>query len=302
MDFQAYQNILENMKIPSTYWKDKSLLYRYWFRSLLQKVNSVLIWDSLPAEWDINFLLFALFAIGFVGVFYTERFGLTFNIGNISGYDFFYQPTKFTVSNPLYRKTLKIHKECELIKLTPDFCGIYDIINFYATKLAELSKGIDMGIINAKIPMILTANNQAQSATLKKIYDKVQAGESLVVWDNNTNYDEIIPMKDIFTSWNQDFKQTYIVTELLNNLNSLLDDFYTEIGLPVTLDKKAQVITKEADFQSIQSQARLSCWINTLHESIKKVNNMFSTDISVHEKTIETEEIKIYGTVDNNRS
>lgn len=278
------ESLLESLKVPNTYWDKTTKEYRYWFRSLLQKVDSCLVFEGIPETWPKEFFLWSLWAFGFVGVFKTERFGVTFNPVTISGFDFYYEPTHCLVSNPLYTKQLKIHKDAELIRLTPDYLGIFDIINFYAKKLAELSKGIDMGIINTKLPMIMTAANQAQAKTLKKVYDKVQSGETLVVYDDIENLDEVIPMKDPFTTWMQDFKQTYIVTELLENLNSVLDDFYTEIGLPVSLDKKSHVLDSEAGFQRLQSQARLSCWLDNLTQSINLVNKKFNLNISVSEK------------------
>ena len=150
---------------------------------------------------------------------------------------------------------------------------IYD----YAKKLAELSKGIDMGLINAKMPMIMTANNQAQAASLKAVYDKVQAGETLVVWKDETDhFDEVIPRKDPWETWTNDYKSTYIVSELLENLQTILNSFYMEIGLPTILnDKKAHTLNAEADMQSAQSQARIACWVQTLNESFASIRRLF---------------------------
>ena len=104
-----------------------------------------------------------------------------------SGYDFYYQPTKVLISNPLFSKELILHKDAELLKLTPDFQGCWDVLDFYAEQLAECSKGIKMGLINAKFPMILTANNQAQSETLKKIYPETEC-----IMINSAKYHQII--------------------------------------------------------------------------------------------------------------
>lgn len=281
--------LLENLKFPNTYWKGKTLEYRYWFRSLLQKLDSSLIFEGVPDGWSDDFFHICLWALGFVAVFKTNRKdldkygegGILFQPCTISGYDFYYQPEKCLVSNPKYSKEFVIGKEAELLKLTPDFCGVFDIIDFYATKLAEISKGIDMGLINTKMPVIMTASNDAQAETLKKIYDKVQAGDSLVVWKDIQTGDEIIPSKEPFEVWNQDFKQTYIVHNLLEDMQLILDSFYTEIGLPVAIEKKERLISSEADFASAQSQARVACWVETLNESFKKIEKTFGIHMEV---------------------
>lgn len=279
-------NILESFHVPNTYWKGRSVEYQYWFRSLLHKIDSSLDITGLPDTWPQDFLMICLWALGYVAVFKTERWGITFQPCTISGYDFYYQPEKCLISNPKYSKELTLHKDAELMKLTPDFMGIFDVLDHYATQLAEITKGIQMGLINAKTPMVLSAKNQAQSETLKKIFDKVQAGEPLVIWKDTQNEDEVIPHKEVFESWNQDFKQTYIVSTLLDDMQKILNSFYMEIGLPTTLDKKSHVLDSEAEFQSAQSQARIACWVTTLRESFKKINKLFGLELEVdyHER------------------
>ena len=288
-------NILESVKVPNTYWDKKSIEYQYWWRSLYQKVTSSIVFDGLPDEWNKDFFLWNLFILGYTCVTKSERFGVFFNPCTVSGYyDIYYQPTKALIANPLYNKEVTLHKDAEIIKLEPDCFikwGALDIIDFYAQKLAECSKGIDVGIINAKFPMVMTASNQSQSETLKKVYDKVQAGEALVVWKDLTEqFDEVIPRKDPFEVWNQDYKQTYIVTQLLEDQQTIMDQFYMEIGLPVTnVDKKAHMLNAEASMQNGQARARLECWLNTLDESLKAVNKMFGLNITAKKFEVEEE-------------
>lgn len=281
-------NLLENsIKVPNTYWKHRNKAYMYWFRSLLQKIDSSLVFSGLPKGWDDDFFHLCLWARGYVVVFDSSRKDLAkygeilFQPGELSGYDFYYQPTKATVANPIYEKVFTVGKDCEILKLTPDFWGVFDIIDFYATKLAELSKGIEMGLINTKMPLIMSAVNEAQAETLKKVYDKVQAGEPLVLYKDIEDSDEIIPRKNPFESWNQDFKQTYIVHNLLEDMQLILNSFYCEIGLPVAVEKKERLVTSEADFASAQSQARISCWAETLKESFEKIEDHFGIKLEV---------------------
>lgn len=282
--------ILQNMTVPSTYWNTKSQQYQYWFRSLLQKIDSCLEFKNLPKDWSQDFFLLCLWARGYVAVFESERFGdketgIAFQPCNVSGYDFYYQPTKAIVANPLYQKELTIHKDCEILKLTPDFNGIWDVIDHYATQLAELTKGINVGLINAKVPLVVTADSLAESEKLKKVYDKVQAGESLIVWKEDTNHfdKEVMPRKNPFEdAFLNDYTKTYIVTNLLQDMQTIMDQFYMEIGLPTrTFDGKAHMLNAEADMQANQSQARVSCWVNTLTESMELINEHYGTNLEV---------------------
>lgn len=287
MNEDLFQKMLDTLMVPSTYRKKFTLEYSYWFRSLLHKIDSSLIFKGIPDNWDNDFFMLCLWIRGYVAVFDTARWGISFQPCTVGGpFDFYYQPTVAQVTNPYYAKRLVIGKDCEMLKITPDAYwrgGILDIIDYYATKLAEISKSIDVGLINAKMPLIVSASNEAQQAMVKKIYDKVQQGESLVVWNDSNSHDEIIPSKEPFEIWNNDFKSTYIVPQLLEDMQSLLDSFYMEIGLPVadTEEKRAHLLQSEVDYTAAQSQARISCWVETINECLRKINNHFGLSMEV---------------------
>lgn len=284
-------NILESLEVPNYYYKGTTAEYNYWFRSLLQKIDSSIIFSGLPAEWSEDYLKLCLFARGFVGIWHTdiksisEKYGkeLVFSPCNISGFDFYNQPLEAIIQNRYYKtaKPLTVNKDIFLLKITPDFRGLLDIIDHYATDLAELTKGINIGILNAKMPIILSASSESQAAKLHKIYDLIQEGESLICYKSDYDTEEIIPAKEPFESWFQDYTKTYIVDKLLSNMQTILNNFYTEIGIGVTVDKKERLITSEADFSIAQSQARLSCWISNLNEGLQKINSVYGTDIQV---------------------
>ena len=288
-------DLLNGMQIPSTYYKEKSLEYRYWFRSLIHKIDSSIVFKNLPKGWSNDFFMFCLWVRGYVLVFKTDRKdlqkygenGIVFNPCHVSGYDFYYQPTTATVANPQmptkFSYQFDLQKDnAALLKLTPDFWGVLDIIDYYASKLAELSKGIDMSIINSKFGLIASASNEAQAATLKSVMDELQKGNPLVVYkDQLKESDEIIPRKEPFEIWIQELKKNYILTDQLKDFQTILNSFYTEIGLPVAIEKKERMITSEMDVASAQSQARIACWVETLRESLEIINAKFNTNIEV---------------------
>ena len=300
LDFFDENNadLLNNMHIPSTYYYGQSEVYKYWFRSLLHKIDSSIIFKNLPKGFSNDFFMFCLWVRGYLLFFKTDRYdlqeygenGVVFNPCFLSGYDFYYQPIKATVCNPKlpvrfeYEFDLRGNDKdkAALLKLTPDFKGVLDILDYYAAKLAGMSEAIDMSIINSKLGIIATASNEVQAATLKAVYDKLQRGEPLIVFDDQTkDNDEIIPRKEPFEVWIQELKKNYILTDQLQDMQTILDSFYTEIGLPVAIEKKERLVTSETDFASAQSQARISCWVETLKESLDVINERFNLNIEV---------------------
>lgn len=299
--FENFSSFFEACKLPNT-WNDKSYEYRYWFRSLLQKVDSSIKFKNLPEEWPNDFFMFCLWSLGWVACFKSERFGdtktqLAFNPCTVNGFrSFYYTPTECTVSNPLYTKTFKLHENAELIKLTPDaYCGgfgLFDTIDFFADKLAECSKGIKMGLINAKMPVIIGSSNEAQAQKVKAIYDKIQCGETLIVYGDKADAsDEIIPSATPFDAWLNDFSHTYIVDKLIQDMRELLNCFYQEVGLPVadSTSKKSHLLQDEVDLTAAQNHARVQCWVNTLNESFANIERTFQyrMEASINEKPVQ---------------
>lgn len=312
MTDQEFYNMMQNTQIPVDYFYNTTYEYRYFFRSLLHKIDSSIKFKNLPKSWPNDFLMLCLWARGYVACFKSIRFGdpdandLAFQPCTNGGgpLDFYYQPTQMMISNPYFTKALKVGSECEVIKITPDAFwkgGTFDIIDFYAKKLSELSKGIDQGLINSKIPMILSAQNEAQSETLKAVYDRVQQGQPLVIMKEENDDGEIIPTKEPFQVWQNDFKVTYVVSQMLDDYLKIMDEFYMEIGLPTQLDKASHVLNAEADFQAKQSQARIETWKTTLKESLTKVNDLFGTNIELEEEE-QNDKISYIGESENNDS
>ena len=283
MDYlETLQKVLKDNRVPNRYWDGKDYEYRYWFRDLLQRLDARFEWKNLPEQWPTNFLGMCLWGIGYVAVFKTERFGITFQPCHIGGsLDFYYQPTLACVANPKYQKNLTIGKDCEILKITPDYMGVLDIIDYYTTKLCNLSTAVNMGVANAKIPAVFSARTEAEKKTIEAAYDDVQSGKPILITKDSADADEIMPSKNLVEVWNQDFKETYIVTELLENVQTILDQFYNTIGIPKTVDKASHILNEEADFQDAQSKSRVRCLKNYLDDSFNRINKLFGTNMGV---------------------
>lgn len=255
----------------------------FWERSLFQRAQSILTIDGLPEEWTGNpkdLLLWTLLSIGYAAVFYDERFGLSFQPCTLSGFDFYYQPTQAIVANPKLSKTFDIGINTELLKLTPDYYGICDIVTYYAEKLAVLDNAINMSLINNKFAYFLGARNKGMAEALKKMLDKINKGEPAVVFDQrilNDTTDKDVPYQ-FFER--QNLKQSYITTEQLQDFQTIINSFDSEIGIPtIPYQKKERMVTDEANSKQSDAISRATIWIETLNQSAELVNKMFGTSL-----------------------
>lgn len=274
-------NAVEGSYSPSMV-KNNSYAFRYWQRSLFQRACSTLDFE-LPDTWTgktRDFFYYCMFRFGFVAIFERQDFGRVFNPCTISGRDFYYQPTNVIVTNPSLDRSLdlSIGTDCELLKLTPDYMGVWDIIAYYAEKLATLDGAINMSLINNKLAYIVAARNKTAAEALKKIMDKVNAGEPTVVYDKKLLLPNDADDKDTpFQTWErQDLKASYITTEQLQDFQTILNNFDTEIGIPVLpYAKKERMVTSEAESRMIDSTSRCKVWVETIRSSIDEVKKLY---------------------------
>lgn len=260
----------------------------FWERSLFQRACSTIEINDLPESWRgsvRDFLYYCLFRLGFVSVFENVNFGVSFQPCTLSGYDFYYQPSRALITNPALETSLdlKIHQDCELIKLTPDYRGAWDIISYYAEKLSCLDNAINMSIINNKYAFVLASKTKAGAEALKKVIDKVNKGEPAVILDKPISSEITDKSGELFWSWDQgNLKERYLTTEQLKDFQTLINNFDAEVGIPtIPYEKKERMVTGEAESRVIDSSCRSLVWFRCLEESIKQVNDMFGLNITV---------------------
>lgn len=261
---------------PSAIKAYNNVSFAYWERSLFQRACSTL---KFTVPWSgkvFDFFMYCLFRFGYIAISENDIYGKWFQPCTLSGYDFYYQPTRAIISNPDYNADLKIGQDCEILKLTPDYMGIWDIISFFAAELSELDNAINMSLVNNKFGFILGARNKTAAQAIKKALDKINAGEPAVIYDMsllNDETDETEPWQ----VWERgNLKDTYFTPEQLQDRMTILNQFDAEIGIPtIPYNKKERMVQSEAESRQYDAVSRVTVWINTLEESIKDINALY---------------------------
>lgn len=258
--------------------------FAFWERALFQRACSTINF-SLPDQWNgsvKDFFYYCLFKYGYVAIFNDDGFGTVFQPCTLSGYNFYYQPTKAIISNPMLSRELEIGNECELIKLCPDYFGTWDIISYYAEKLSTLDNAINMSIINNKFAYMIGARNKSAGEVIKKALDKINRGEPAIIFDSkllNDRTDKAEPWQFLERT---NLKQSYLTSDQLADFQTLLNNFDTEIGIPtVPYQKKERLVTDEVNIKVVDSTSRSTVWFETLKGSIEVVNKHFNLNIGV---------------------
>lgn len=276
-----FENLYNSMRSPSTVHCRNTALVEYYTKYLLEKAISVFKFDGLPETWARNYFEYVLFGYGHIAVINTDKYGVIPQMSGLTGYNVFYQPTIVTIANPLLDglKTLEIGTQCEIIKLQPNYSGVMDIVTTYADLMALCVETAGINLLNSKMSYIFFSRNKQAAESFKKMYDKVASGEPAAFLDKSLLDDEGNPAWTMFT---QNVGQNYITDKILNDLQTIEDQFNTDIGIPnANTQKKERLIVDEVNANNTDTNAKVSLWLETMRYDIEKVNRMFGLNLSV---------------------
>lgn len=247
---------------------------KYFERYFFQKAVSVLDLD-IPREWDKDFFLYCLVMFGYLVITDTDKYGVIPQAAAVNGIGLYYQPTRFDIQNSLVSKSGELGRDGVLVKMTPDFHGIFDMVHQYAYKMSLIYSAIDQSLINSRLAWAVAAKSKNAAQTLKAAFDKIMRGEPGVVLDKKILSDENgeSPIVELF---NRNPADTYITDRLLADAQTLETRFNRELGIPdVTEDKGDRLTAQEASELNAGANAKVTLWIQNLNESFDHVRELY---------------------------
>lgn len=273
--------LYDSMQSPNIVHCTNTALVSYYTKYLFQKVLSVYKFEGLPEYWAKNYFLYVLFGHGFLAVINTDKYGVIPQMCGLAGYNVFYQPTKAIIGNPLLAgiRELEIGTQTEIIKLQPDYSGIMDIVTTYADLMGLCLETVGTNLLNSKLSYVFFRENNRTAESFKKLYDQFASGQPLSVIDKRLKDKNGEPAWQLFT---QNVGQNYISNLVLDDMKTIEDRFNTDIGIPnANTQKRERMLVDEVNVNNVDTQSKVLLWLETMQDGIKKVNEMFGTNISV---------------------
>lgn len=277
-------NIVDGTVSPSTVKVRNNRSFWFWERALFERALSAIIID-LPRLWhgDVrDFFNYVFFRAGYLPVFDLAPYGVTFNYGTLSGVNWYYNPTHCIITHPALTKSLDltIGEGCEILKLTPDYAGIMDIVDYYAGQMSLLDNAINISLVNNKYAFMLAAKNKGAAIALQKMLDKINQGDPAVIIDQRVLNDPN-DKSEPWQFWERgNLKSSYMTTDQLADLRTLLHNFDTEIGIPtLPIEKKERMLDREVNSGNIDAASRASIWVRCINESAERVNEHYGLSI-----------------------
>lgn len=266
---------------PSTMLCTNNAEVDFYERSLYERVESNLVF-TMPKEWDEAYFKYVLMGVGYIAIVNTEKYGVIPQWCSLTGIGLFLQPTHVNIHNQYVNiNSAQIGKDCALIKFTHDYTGIWDIIHHYAEKLAIASTSVDMNMFNSRLAYIIGAKNKANAETIKKAIDNINAGNPNVVINTKLSCGES-PDSPLWEEYSRDVKQSYIATDILNDMQTIMNDFDSEIGIPnANINKKERLITDEVNSNNAETMSRILTWIDSMKPGLEMANKLYGLNLSV---------------------
>lgn len=275
-EINAYNAVIS----PSTVHIKNTSLAQFFKRYLLQEAMSVFDWD-MPETWDRAYFLYVLYVAGYIGIINTDQFGVIPQHGGLGGYNVFYAPRYMMIANPLFKETLRpiIGVDCTLIRLQPDYRGLFDIVDYYGDMMALTAETAGVNLLNSKLSFVFGADNKASAESLKKIYDDVASGNPAAFVDKQL-LDEDGSLR--ITMFEQNVGQNFITDKLLQVLRDIRCMFLTDIGIPnANTQKRERLITDEVNANNFETRSKCSLWLDELKKGCAKAREMFGIQLDV---------------------
>lgn len=243
---------------------------------MLNRTQSMFEWDGLPDSIPQRILELYLQTNGNV-CFYKYDDKLYVFTGGLGGEpDVYYMPTIYTIANPALKisKNLKIGTDCVVMSNDSLYLGLIPLFNRYATGLTENELSMNIAMINTRIMDLISAPDDRTKDSAEKFLVDIANGKQGIIAENS--FFDGIRALPYGTSGNN------ILTNLIETEQYLKASWFNELGLNANYNMKRESLnTSESQMNNDALLPLVDNMLICRRNAIKKVNEMFGTDISV---------------------
>lgn len=246
--------------------------FRFWRDNLFERLMRLFIWEGtgdLKAKEIEERLLLA----GHCGIasynkqltaFFGSFFGVTVYQDEWTGYN---------VHSPIYSDTFTIDKDIVVIDNNELRNPSIEHVNHYAKLLAHTDVTLMRMLVEARDPGgVPVAQNEKAKQSLIDYQKKIYIGKLAVVSD----------LAGIGVEYQGADRHSQLkIDEVWDVRTKLLKQFYADIGVRATFDKRSNTVVDEITSDSSMLLYNVSDMLATRKEGCEKVNKMFGTSWSV---------------------
>lgn len=267
--------------------------FTYYFKTLVNKVASMIDFKNLPENIDEEFLKEQLILAGKVCFTQFNEHVYALN-GNVGGEpNCYYQPQLFIIANPILgSKEVKIRHEDGgdnvdglegiLVGLTSidkelpgEHGGLYNLIYQTAGLLADNIVSLNCAQINSRVQVAFVADDEALANTGEKVLKDMYNGKPYkILTQDILNKLTVSPIAASGTNTT--------IMSLIEAQANIYANFYNQLGLSYNGNlKRERINTAESELMEGSLNLNLQTIIQNLKKDIERVNELFGTSIEV---------------------
>lgn len=255
--------------------KDKDLLIRTAITNMLNKTTSMFEYNGLPPTIPQKDLEIILQVNGNATWKEVDNSLYVFRAGLGGAPNPYYLPTVSIITNPAlkYSASLKIDEECVVMLNDYFYLGLMPLNYKYSQLLIEAELSLKQAIINARVPAVIQADNDATKESAELFFKKIVDGEDYGIVSSNEFFDGIK---------SQDFYKQPYIKDLIEAIQYIKGSWYSELGLNASFNMKREAINQyEASINDDILAPSVDTMLECRQIGLEKVNKMFGTNISV---------------------
>lgn len=278
MEFENYK--LLSYKSVAQF--SNNITFSYYYYKMMLIVRNLFEWENLPNNMEARWIERYLFSDGKC-IFYKDP-TMGFMVagygqnGSVNCYD---DPTLVDPIAPNYTyngKQLINGENCYVIRNNDLMLPEFSVVRYYAYKLANIDRAIDVNIEAVKTPVLVTCTDK-QRLSLKQAINQRKDNEPVIYADNSFDKDMISTL---------DLKPTPVFKDLQIQKHMILNEFFTDIGINnANMDKKERMVSTEVEANDEQVKACEDVMLRSRQEACKQINRIFGLNICVKRKELD---------------
>lgn len=258
--------------------KDKNRLVHSYVNYMLNRTQQMFEYTGLPESIPQKNLELILQVNGNAIITKVDDDLYAF-FGGLGGeFNAYYLPTIATVANPYlkFSKNLVIDKECVVMLNDSLYQGLMPLFSKYASLLAETDVSLRFASINARIPEIVFADNDAVAKSAKDYFDNIESGKELGVIGSKPFFEGIKTADYSSKASGTNIK------DLIELQQYLKSNWFIDLGLNSNYNMKREAInSSESGMNEDALLPLVDDMLNCRKVGLEKINKMYGTNITV---------------------
>lgn len=233
-------------------------------------------WLNLPDEIDERYLELNVFRRGLAVFFHDDELGKYMCLpGSGHGFlDWQDNPVRFNVvGNQLYNKTLDAD---DVVPIWANRTRVpnYDILLWYARRLAEVETTVDINVKSARLTRILAASENMR-LSVTNMLRQIDQGNPTVFVEPDMTESDVLSVLDMGAN-----PEHIISVQMVKN--RIMNDAMTFLGINTSnTDKRERMNSDEVNADEEQVRLNRNIGINARQEAADKINKKWGLNISV---------------------